>query len=227
MRLLCLCALLVASAAVAAAQTDANSLTITASRSLAVQPDQLVFGVTVNSGLNSGLDDVVAALAGSGVTAGNLQSVYSYTDSPNHTTVQWTFTLSVRISEAKTTITLLEGLRQTIGTKSPGLTLTYQSQGTQVSGQLQSSQQCPLPDLIADARAQAQRLVSGSAGLSVGPILALSDGSTGAVLAQTFVAADYRIGDFSSLGTFLFGSTSIISSRQDCIVVVKFSLLRY
>lgn len=223
-----MCAVLVASALVAAGQTDANSLTITAYRSVAVQPDQLVFAVTVSSGMNTGLEEVLAALTGSGVAAGNLQGVYSYTDSKNQTTLDWTFTLPVAISEAKTTIALLEGLRQTIGTRNPGLRLTYQSQGTQVSAQLQRSQQCPLSDLIADARAQAQRLVSGAAGLSVGPILALSDGSNGAVLAQRFVAVDFiRIGDFSTVGTFGFGSTAIAASPQNCTVVVKFSLSRY
>jgi len=233
MRLLCLFALLVASASIAAAQTDSNSLTITASRSLAVQADQLVFAVTVNSSLNTGLDDVLAALAGLGVAAGNLQSVYSYTDSSNQATLDWTFTLPVGISEAKTTITLLEGLRQTIGTKSPGLTLSYQSQGTRVSGPLQNSQQCSLPDLIGDARAQAQRLVSGSAGLSVGPILALSDGSSDTVQGPNYaIGINGAVQGFSfvivgSYASFLLGSTAVVASPQNCTVVVKFSLLHY
>src|ERR1700682_1639233 len=59
----------VLSVSLAYGQLDSNSITITASRNTAVEPDQVVFSVGVSAGLNSSLDDVLAALAGSGITS--------------------------------------------------------------------------------------------------------------------------------------------------------------
>src|SRR5260370_998521 len=48
------------------AQTDSNSITVTASRTPNLQADQTVFGVSVISGLNATFEDVLGALQGSG-----------------------------------------------------------------------------------------------------------------------------------------------------------------
>jgi hypothetical protein len=48
-------------------QIDSNSITVTASNNVSLQPDQAVFGTTVQSGINTGLDDVLMALQGSGI----------------------------------------------------------------------------------------------------------------------------------------------------------------
>src|ERR1039457_2549508 len=66
---------LVMSASLAFGQIDSNAVTVTASRNANLQPDQVLFGVGVTSGLNVSLDDVVAALAGSGITVANFSSV--------------------------------------------------------------------------------------------------------------------------------------------------------
>ena len=50
-------------------QLDSNSITVTASRSVTFQPDQIVFSVDVSSPLDTSLDDVIAALASSGTIA--------------------------------------------------------------------------------------------------------------------------------------------------------------
>jgi hypothetical protein len=55
--------LLILSTPAAFAQLDSNSVTVSATRSLAQQPDQVLFGVTVQSGLNTSLDDVVCGVA--------------------------------------------------------------------------------------------------------------------------------------------------------------------
>src|ERR1700730_7421267 len=67
--------LLILSVSAAFAQLDSNSVTVTATRSMTQQPDQVLFGVTVQSGLNTSLDDVVAALQGSGITSANFSGV--------------------------------------------------------------------------------------------------------------------------------------------------------
>ena len=67
--------LLILSVPAAFGQLDSNSVTVSATRSMTQQPDQVLFGVTVQSGLNTSLDDVVAALQGSGITAANFSAV--------------------------------------------------------------------------------------------------------------------------------------------------------
>src|SRR5260370_16768437 len=66
---------LVLFAPLAFGQLDSNSVTVTASRGASLQADQAVFGVFVNSGLNAGLDDFLAALQGSGITLATFSSV--------------------------------------------------------------------------------------------------------------------------------------------------------
>src|SRR5437879_1708715 len=57
------------------AQLDSNSVTVTASRNVNLQPDQTVFSVRVDSGLNTSLDDILIALQGSGIGIGNFSGV--------------------------------------------------------------------------------------------------------------------------------------------------------
>ena len=54
------------------AQLANNTVTVTASQSSAAQPDEAVFSVTVASGLDKSLDDVVAAVSAVGITATNV-----------------------------------------------------------------------------------------------------------------------------------------------------------
>ena len=53
-------------------QLDDNTLTITASRTMDVQPDQVIVGVYVNAPFDNTVDDILGALQGSGVTSANL-----------------------------------------------------------------------------------------------------------------------------------------------------------
>lgn len=170
MRTFCFSMLLLVSTSLGFGQ---QSLTVTASRSISLQPDQVVFGLSVTSGLNTGLDEVLAALGGAAISAADLIIV----SSSNSQVMQWTFRLNVPLSKMKDTSALLMGLQQTIAQNKSGLTLTFNVQGTQVSPQLQVSDQCPIADLVADARAQAQKIVNTTGG-TIGPILALLD-STG------------------------------------------------
>lgn len=168
-------------------QLDSNSITVTASRSTALQADQAVFTVYVQSGLNTSLDDVLGALAGSGITLANFNDVYGgnqltfltnpfLTTSPSTApapTIDWSFTLPVAISQIKATAASLTSLQQNIAQKNNGLTLSFRVSGTQVSPQLQQSQTCSVSDLVSDARAKAQKLAN-AAGVNLGNILAMS-----------------------------------------------------
>jgi uncharacterized protein YggE len=212
---LAICTLLAATS-LGWAQTDANSITVVASRytTALTQPDQASFSVSVTAGINASLDDVLGALQGLGITAANLSYVnssgYYVNSNPNEPppTLQWSFTLAVPVSKIKDTITTLTTLQQNLAKKNNGFSVSFNLQGTQVSPQAQQPQTCVLTDLIADARAQAQKLAD-AAGLGVGVILAMSSAANTGV---------------SSVGysSFLLGAAS-----TPCSLTVKFALQRF
>jgi uncharacterized protein YggE len=158
-------------------QLSNNTVSATASASPTQQPDQAVFSITVGSGIDKNLSDIVGALSGSGITAANLQSLSSSLAlttiaSPGNgipaPTVQWYLQLTVPSAKAKDTTSSLAGLQKTIGQGNSGLTLSFQE--TQFSGQPQT---CDLGALVNDARTQAQK-IAGAAGLSAGAIVGIS-----------------------------------------------------
>jgi uncharacterized protein YggE len=213
---LSICVLL-AVASFALAQTDANSITVVASRStttVQAPPDQTQFNVSVASGINASLDDVVGVLQGLGITAANLSSVnssgYYVNSTPNDPppNLQWSFTLSVPVSKLKDTIGTLTTLQQSLAKKNNGFSVSFYLQGTQVSQQAQQPQACLLTDLLADARAQAQKLAD-AAGLGVGVILAMSSATLTAPSSISFVGA--------------LGATPL----SPCSLTVKFALQRF
>jgi hypothetical protein len=163
-------------------QLDSNSITVTASRgSSSGPPDQAVFSVSVASGVDTSLDDVIALLQGTGISAANLQALDEYpvsTGVPGQRaeTLNWRFSFNAPLAKNKDTIAILTNLQANIAKKNNGVTMSFSIQGTQSSVQPQT---CSLSDLLTDARTQAQKLADG-AGVSVGNILAMSS-PTGAV----------------------------------------------
>jgi hypothetical protein len=195
-------------------QVDSNSITVTASRNNAsAQPDQAVFNVQVNSGLDKSLDDIIVALQGSGITSANFQGLSAFFPSggtgtgtmPPPQSLDWSFQLAAPLAKVKDTITTLSSLQAKIAGQNNGLGLSFSIQGTQSSAQPQA---CSLADLITNARTQAQNLADG-AGVYVGNILAMSSSTTGVVSAVGLASA-------------LLGA-----SVAPCTLTVKFALLRY
>ncbi len=201
-------------ASLAFGQMESNSIMGSVSRNTNLQPDQVVFAVTVQSGLGATLDDVLAAVQGAGITMANFSGVnttaYSYVGGFSTTTLGWTFNLAVPFAKMKDTVTSLSALQQSISQGRSLLTMSFSVQGTQVSAQLAQSQTCSFASLFADAQAQAQSLAA-AAGATVGPVLALS--SSAASTSGVTVAA---------LSSFLLGASAPL-----CAMTVKFSLLRY
>ncbi len=210
--------LLLLAAAPLFAQLESHTLTISATRSINLQPDQVVFGLTVSSAATASLDQIVSALGGLGITSANLTGVNNYS-AP--TTFQWSFTLAAPLSNLSATIGSLTKLQQTIAQNNSGLTLTFTVEGTQVSQQLQQSQSCSNADLITDATAQAQKLAA-AAGLTLGTILRLSNlpaAQTYAVPVNVAQVGSFVSGGFSE---FLLG---YVPSPVTCSLLVKFQLL--
>ena len=193
MRKLPLILALVLSSSLAFGQTDSNSITVTASQSYtSAPPDTAVFGVDVTSGLDTSLDDVIAVLQGTGVSAANLQSLNEFTNyggSAGQTTetLDWRFTFTAPFTKNKDTITMLTGLQQTIAKKNNGQTMSFSIQGTQSSAQPPA---CSLSDLLNSAKTQAQKLADG-AGASLGNILAMSSPTGACNLTVKFALLRY------------------------------------
>ena len=144
-----------------------------------------MFGVLVDSGLDTTLDGVIALLQGTGISAANLQSLNEYTNymgSPPQLseTFQWRFTFTVPFAKNKDTIATLTSLQAAIAKNNNGATMSFSIQGTQSSAQPPA---CSLSDLLTSAKTQAQKLADG-AGVSLGNILAMSS-PTGTVCSLT------------------------------------------
>jgi hypothetical protein len=213
-------------------QLDDNTVTITASRNISLQPDFAVVGIYVDAPYNDGLDDILNALDGSGLTADDLTGVN--TSGPLSEQVQrtaWTFARAVPFAKLKDMLASLTAVQQglagsgTRGAANASVSMTFSVQGSQVSPELQASQPCPLPALVSDARAQAQQLAM-AAGFTVGPVVAISDGSStggtyGAVLGAVFGLAAGAI-SVSRIGTF---SSLITQPPVNCSMTVQFQLL--
>jgi uncharacterized protein YggE len=202
-------------ASLAFGQTTANSVTVTASRNANVQPDQVVFGVFVDASVTTSRDDVIAALQGSGITLANFTGVstlpqYAVPNQTPQTVLEWAFGLPVALSDMKSTVTKLTMLQQSVAKANSGMTLSFSVQGTQVSPQVAQSQTCSLPDLVSDARAQAQKIAS-AAGMALGAILAMSSLTSSAAPGSISVLVNrYTVSTGSSLPA--------------CMLTVKFAL---
>lgn len=224
-----LAASLLAYVSLAFGQQDTNALTITASRRLTVEPDEAVFAITVSSSRSTGLDQVVAALQGTGVTAANLSSVNSVDlpsfKAPNVMALEWSFVLPVPLKTMKSTVAALAALEQNISQNAGVLGLSFNLAGTQASPELLQSQQCPIGGLLADATAQAQQLAAASR-LVVGPVVALAQPSVSAGPAPILEPSPYV---FATLSQFVVAAHfyRLVIPETACSITVKFSLLRY
>src|ERR1700680_2896172 len=113
-------------------QIESDTLTLSASRVLSIQPDQAHFNVTMVSTPTQGLDEILAALQATGITAANFSSLTSQSDG----TLQWLFNLPVSLAKVQTAAVSLVSLQQTIAKSNNGLTLSFYIGGLQVSDAL-------------------------------------------------------------------------------------------
>ena len=159
------------------AQVDSNSVTVTVSRSVNLVPDETVFSVSVTSAYGASLDDILAALKGTGVTAAGFVSVsdgYNYLNQPP--TLVWTFSLSAPLSKLKDTVAALTRAQQSQPAKG-GLAISFYVSSTRVSARGQQTQGCVAADLVSDARARAQTTAAAT-GRILGRLLALAATTT-------------------------------------------------
>jgi hypothetical protein len=202
--------------ALALAQLDADTLTITISSDSPLRPDRVQVGITVNAPVTATFDDVLASLQGSGVTPANLTYGSTFFPSPGFDPkTDWLFTLSVPFASLKDTMSTLARLQT-----ASAMDIRFYIQGVQASPELVASNPCVFTTLASQARVQAQK-VAEAAGVTVGPIVGISDQSAEEVVAYVAVpTAVVRFGDFSAVG--LIGS---ITAPSPCTMTVQFKLL--
>jgi uncharacterized protein YggE len=173
-----------------------RTVTVTASRSANVTPDQALLGVYVFSPTDSSRDEVLAALQGSAITVANLSGIYTTTQfvsqGRSQEVLEWTFNITAPLSDLKSTVTQLTALQQTVAQKKNGMTVSFSVRGTQASTRALTAQNCAAADLVADARTQAQKIAT-AAGLGVGAVVAISGVSLATPAADTlFASASYQ-----------------------------------
>ena len=210
-------------------QIQSDTITVQATRSIQLTPDQIVFNLTVTAGANTSFDHVLTALQALGITAANLSS----TSFGNQDSLEWSFSLAVPFAQMKATIASLTSLGQSISKGNSGLKLSFAAQGSTASPELMQAKPCSTDDLIADAQAQAQKMAA-AAGFTVGAIVAISKQKFAAVASPallTFstppVFATFTVGQFISISQYsqaLFASPPPMSN---CTAEVRFAMLRY
>jgi len=206
------------------AQLDDNTITVSASRPTAVQPDQAVIGITVDTGTDVTLDDVLGTLKDVGVTAANLTYVDQLQGvlSPvGNNPLEWQFTLPTPLANLNGTLATLLKIQQNTASGRAPSPVSYSVQGTQVSPAAQAANSCPYPALLSDAQKQAQALAQ-VAGGTLGAIVAISDQPLGG---DTIPAE--RVGDFAvlSFSTLAFVAPASPSPSPTCSLTVQFKLV--
>src|SRR5579884_800151 len=167
--------LLVSCASLLAQQLDSNTITVTASRSASLTPDQVVFYISVDTPITAALSDVLASVQSAGLTAADFSGVESQLSALIPTRgamsiLTWDFTLPVALSQMAGTIANLTKLQQGIGATNPGFNVSFGVSGVQVSQQLLQTVNCAASDLVSDGRAKAQKLAAAAA-VTLGPII--------------------------------------------------------
>lgn len=170
-------AVVLAGSALAQQTLDADSIVVTAVKSVVLAPTDVTFMLNVSADLSLTLDQVLAAVD-MGLTAQDLAGINSYPVGPyppvpSFSRVNYLFRLSVPFSKMKETAEKLERLRKSLD---GGMDLNY---NTSVVGPnraaVEEAHDRALPDLMADAKKRAQALAD-AAHLKIGTIQAVSEG---------------------------------------------------
>ena len=200
---------------IAFGQLDSNSLSLTVSRSAFVQPDQAVFGIGVAASPDVTLTEILTGMQKVGLRSENLLGIETMFPAnrggPGPLQWSWQFSLPVPLANIGETLFTLLSLQRSADTANRGLQLSFALNGIQASPASVAAQQCPLSDMIAEARSQGQKMAS-AAGSTLGPLLAIGEAPTPVRAAAQFV-----------VGSASFQSP-VASPVATCSISVKFRL---
>ena len=155
---------------------DANSIVVTAARTVVLVPTDVTFMINVSADVAIPIDQVLAAVD-FGLTTNDLTNIGSYPigpvyGPPDPSRITYTFRLAVAVAQMKDTLAKLDNLRKTSPT---GIDLSYSTAGFGPSQTaVLAARDKALPDLMTDARNRAQSIAN-AAGLKLGAIQAVND----------------------------------------------------
>jgi uncharacterized protein YggE len=202
------------------AQLDDNTITVTATRTVVLQPDQAVVSVNLSTAVDGVLDDALAILDGTGFTAADLGAVNTYTYYDGALT-NWQFSKAIPFSGLKALLSRIVAVQQSRGQNQPiAYVFTYDVSSQVSQSAQQAASACPIPTLVADARAQAQQIAN-AAGARIGAIVSLNQVAQvpNDVSAPIFLLATSSVPFTSSL-------LAQAPQSPGCSVTVQFQLLR-
>jgi len=192
----------------ALAQSDWNTVTVTATQQTAIQPDTAVFQIVFSSGANVTLSDLMNLLDKAGL--GN--ATFSGLSLP----LNWDFTLSVPLAAAPDTLQALTAMVESLAGNASGTTAQFVYTET-ASAEALSSQSCSSAGLIGQATAMAGGLAH-AAQLGLGPILAISTPEAAPILTTSEL-----IDVLTRTGFFLTNITTTLGPLR-CTMTVRFRL---
>jgi hypothetical protein len=210
-RLLCL--LLFALPALA--QFESNSLEVTATRTVTIQPDVVTFNVNVTAGATISMDAIVAALPQPFTASDFVSAGAGFLNIGSGT--QWYFSKSLPIASMGSALTALNSAQAKLG---KSMTLTFNTQAV-VSPTAKAANPCPYGALMSDASAQAQQTAS-AAGLKLGPVVGLSDGSD--LPADQVLVGVSSVAEIGPAISFRGVEFTPPATPATCTLVVRFQL---
>lgn len=225
-------ALLILCASACLAQLDDNTVTVTATRNVTLQPDQATIGITVTTPLSTGLDDVLAGIPGLGLSAADVVFVDTILLTNTAPSLTWQFSKSVPFSGLKDAISAVGTAQQSLAANRTAFDLTFYVSGQVSQAARQAPSVCPIPTLLADAQTQAQQIASAS-GVRIGGVISMAQGAASQVSIPVFRAGDFTQAVISDPFTGTAPSYSYVSflltqptSPAGCSLTVQFKLLR-
>ena len=215
--------ILITTVVLPAADLDDNTVTVTATRTLNIQPDQALLSVALMTPQDASLDDALGKLGGTGITAANLQSVYQaygLMAAAGGPYSEWTFIAPVSFTSLNSVLAAMTQAQKSAGLLLGSNALNFYVSGIQASADAQAAQPCPLTALVSDARRQADSMAT-AAGLRTGAIVSISDG-TAIARSPDFTAVIY---DPASGAYADLLSPGLTVSQSSCSLTIQFKLL--
>jgi hypothetical protein len=212
------------------AQLDDNTVTVTATRDVVLQPDQAVVTVNLSTAADAGLDDALTILDGTGFNASDLVSAntYQYYDG---TLTNWQFSKALPFSGLKALLPRIATIQQSHGQNdSIAYVFDYYVSSQPSQAAQQAASVCPIPTLVADARAQAQQIAT-AAGARIGSVVSMSQGDASSMPSVGLPAYGPMQGVILGVPPQAEFSNLLVSSRPaslppGCSLMVRFQLLR-
>jgi uncharacterized protein YggE len=156
-------------------QTDA--LSVTATKTVDLAPDEMTFNVVVLADQDTTLEQVLQVVKAAGVTANNLGGVGSsqFGPSPNQSRLVYQFTLTTPLTKFKDALDGFTAVRRGLLANSSSMELqTNVIAITPTEAAREQARLLATTDLIADARKKADALAK-AAGLTLGPIVGIGE----------------------------------------------------